>query len=143
MDSYLIQHNTVQGTNGSQSWNTVFFNQAQCPMLVGQPTNVWILDNVLSRQPVGDCGYPGQRALDSYMPLPVPDSARFIGNVMFVPSVDRVATWPAHNDATTVPLVFADPATGNYELVLPYWMDTYDRALAGVDMSALDQAMNR
>ena len=142
MDNYLIQHNTIQGMNGSQSWNTVFFNQAQCPSLLDQPTNVWILDNVLSRQVTGDCKYLGQRAMDSYMPLPAPDGGRFIGNVMFVPSTDQLASWPAHNDATTVPLVFADPLNGNYELVSPYWVDTYDGTLSGVDMNALNQAMN-
>ena len=62
---------------------------------------------------------PGQVAIDDHMPLPAPDSARFIGNVMFVPSGDTMGTWPAHNDATAVPLIFADPTNGNYDLVSP------------------------
>jgi len=61
------------------------------------------------------------------MPLLAPDSDRFIGNVMFVPPGDQLATWPAHNDATPVPLVFANPVNGNYELVSPYWTDTMGR----------------
>ena len=40
------------------------------------------------------------------------------------------------------PLVFADPTNGNYELVYPYWTDTYYGNLSGVDMNALNQAMN-
>lgn len=143
MRDMLFQHNTVEGINGSQSWRSFYFNQGSCPLMVDQPTNIWILDSVLSRQTSGDCGLQGQRALDSYIPLPGPDSARYIGNVMFVPVGDTVATWPAQNDATTTPLIFADPSHGNYELVSPYWTNTYDGKLSGVDMNKLNQAMNQ
>ena len=129
--------------NRSQAWEAIYFNQGRCPTMVDQPTNIWILDNVLNRQTTGDCAVRGQQALDAYMPLPAPDSSRYIGNVMFVPTGDAVATWPAHNDATTTPLVFADPTNGNYELVSPYWTDTSDGKLSGVDMNALNQALSQ
>ena len=141
-DSLLIQHNTVQGVNGSLPTYSFFFGAnlqtlAQYP----PPTNVWILDNVVSRQPTGNSGYLGQKALDTYMPLPAPDDLRFIGNVMFIPAGDRVATWPLHDYATTIPFTFGDASNGNYQLVIPYWTDTSDGKLAGVDTNALTAAM--
>jgi hypothetical protein len=130
----LIQHNTVQGINGSQSWASLYFSNAVAP---DHPTNVWILDNALGRQPTGDGGFQGQAALDKYVPLPSPDSLRFAGNAMFAPSGDRVATWPPHNYATTVSFIFSDVSRGNYQLVTPAWTDTSDGKIAGVDMSAI------
>lgn len=111
MQDYLMQHNTVIGMNGSQPWVSFFFNQGKCSTLYDQPTNIWILDNVLSKQPSGDCGYQGQNALDKYIPLPGPDGFRFSGNVMYVPGGDRGQTWPVHN----------------------YWTDTSDGNLARVE----------
>ena len=143
MRDMLFQHNTVQGIDGSQSWASFYFNQGRCPIMVDQPTNIWILDNVLSRQSSGDCARQGQQALDSYIPQPTPDSSRYIGNVMFVPTGDNLASWPPHNYATTVPFIFADPSQGDYELVSPYWTDTSDGTLSGVDMNALNQAMSQ
>lgn len=137
MDGLLIQHNTVQGINGTQSWGSFYFGASNCPSNGDQPTNVWILDNALSRQPTGDCGYQGQRALDSYIPLPAPDSSRFAGNVMFVPPGDRLNSWPLHDYATTVPFTFVNVSTGNYQLVTPNWTDTSDGQIAGVNMSLL------
>ena len=140
MDAMLIQHNTVQGIGSTQSWASIYFNNATAR---DHPTNVWILDNALSRQPTGDEFYQGQKALDTYMPLPAPDSVRFAGNVMFVPSGDNLATWPLYNYATTVPFTFVDPSSGNYQLVTPAWTDTSNAGkIAGVDMGALNVAMN-
>jgi hypothetical protein len=51
---------------------------------------------------------------------------------MYVPSGDKVQTWPAHNYATTVPFVVANPASFNYQLTSPYWTDTSDGHVAGV-----------
>jgi len=62
---------------------------------------------------------------------------------MFVPTGDNLASWPPHNYATTVPFIFADPSQGDYELVSPYWTDTSDGTLSGVDMNALNQAMSQ
>jgi hypothetical protein len=134
MDGMLIQHNTVQGINGSQSWASLYFSNAVAP---DHPTNVWILDNALDRQPTGDGGFQGQAALDKYVPLPSPDSLRFAGNAMFAPLGDRVVTWPPHNYATTVSFIFSDVSRGNYQLVTPAWTDTSDGKIAGVDMSAI------
>lgn len=139
LSSVLIQHDTVQGINGTQSWSSIYFNSLTCTS-VNSPRNVYIWDNALSRQPTGDCAFQGQRALDTYMPSPAPDSSRFSGNVMFVPSDDNVATWPLHNYATAVPFTFANISTGNYQLVSPNWTDTSDGQVSGVDMTALDEA---
>jgi hypothetical protein len=134
MDGMLIQHNTIVGINNSQPWASFYFNDAVTP---DHPTNLWILDNVMSHQPSGDGGRQGQNALDTYMPLPGPDGARFVGNVMFVPPADKVATWPLHNYATTVPVTFAAMSTGNYQLVSPTWTDTSDGYISGVNTNAL------
>jgi hypothetical protein len=134
MDSWLIQHNTVQGINGTQSWASIYFNNASSP---GLPTNLWILDNALSRQTTGDGGYLGQAAIDTYMPLPGPDGPRYAGNVMFVPSSDRLAAWPLHDYATTIPFTFVDQSNGNYQLVTPNWLDTSDGQISGIDETAL------
>jgi hypothetical protein len=61
---------------------------------------------------------------------------------MFVPSGDRVASWPAHNDATTVPFTYVDPGNGDYQLLTPDWTDTTDGKISGIDWSELQQAMN-
>jgi hypothetical protein len=80
MRDYLIQDNTVAGMNNSKPFASIYFNQGKCPNLVDQPVNLWIINNVLPSPPTGDCGYTGQKALDSYMPLPAPSNARYTGN---------------------------------------------------------------
>ncbi|MFZ1135545.1 MAG: hypothetical protein WAN69_11380, partial [Candidatus Korobacteraceae bacterium] len=42
-----------------------------------------------------------------------------------------------HNYATTLPFVFANPASMDYQLTSPYWTNTSDGNLAGVDMTKL------
>ena len=68
------------------------------------------------------------------MPLSAPDTDRFVGIVMYVPASDRVQTWPVHNYAATIPFTRMDKTQGDYGLATPYWMDTSDGKLAGVDM---------
>ncbi len=62
--SLLIQHNTVQGINGSLPSYSFFFGaNLQTLGNYPPPTNVWILDNVVTHQPTGNGGYLGQKAL--------------------------------------------------------------------------------
>jgi hypothetical protein len=141
---YVFQHNTALMIDGSQMWNYVFgLNQTGCPDIPGSPTphNVWILDNVIARQPSGDCGYQGTTGLGYYMGNPSPLAPRYLGNVMFVPSGDRVATWPLHNYATMVPVTYVNPSSANYQLLTPYWTDTSDGRLSGINWAALQAAI--
>ena len=103
--------------------------------------NIWVLDNVLCRQPSGDNGYQGTPGLTQYMGSPSsPPNAlaqRFYGNVMFVPSEDRAASFPSRNFSTSKAFQFVDPAAGNYELLQPKWTETSDGTSAGIDFATL------
>jgi len=77
---YLIYSNTVVSMDNSAPWSTIYFNQGKCPLVDDQPVNMWIVDNVFAQGITGDCGYTGQKALDSYMPLPSPPNDRYLGN---------------------------------------------------------------
>jgi hypothetical protein len=71
----------------------------------------------------------------------VPIDTRYRGNVMYVPTGDRVQTFPVHNYASTVPFTYVAPQSGNYQLTTPYWTDTSDGKLAGIDYSSLSRAL--
>jgi hypothetical protein len=128
---FIFQHNTAIMSDGSKCWAGVYFNVANgqtWPLAQSGTTNVWILDNAICRQTSGDWGGQGTTGLNSYMSAPAPMAPRYFGNVMFVPSGDRVQTWPAANDATATPLVFAP----NYQLTTPLWTQTTDGKPAGI-----------
>ena len=81
--------------------------------------------------------------LNWFMNDPAPLAPRYYGNVMFVPSGDRVQTWPGtSNDATTTPFTYVDPGSGDYQLLTPNWMNTTDGKISGIDWSELQQAMS-
>ena len=42
---------------------------------------------------------------------------RFYGNVMYVPSNNRIYSFPANNYATTVPFTYVNPSIGDYQLL--------------------------
>jgi hypothetical protein len=143
LTDYVFQHNTALMIDGSEIWNYVFsLNGSGCTPTGSPSHNIWVLDNAIARQPTGDCLYQGTTGLGYYMSDPSPLVPRYLGNVMFVPSGDRVASWPAHNDATTVPFTYVDPGNGDYQLLTPDWTDTTDGKISGIDWSELQQAMN-
>ncbi len=145
LTDYVFQHNTALMSDGSAMPGYVFelSQQYGCSSTQPSPThNIWILDNVLTRQPTGDCGSQGTPGLNLYMGDPSPVAPRYLGNVMFVPSGDRVQSWPAENDATTVPFVYVDPGSGNYQLLSPNWTQTSDGQESGISWTILQQAMN-
>ena len=53
--------------------------------------------------------------------------------MLYVPTGNKVQQFPPHDYATTVPFTYTAPQTGNYGLARPYWTDTSDGKLAGVD----------
>jgi hypothetical protein len=130
----VFQHNTGVSASSTQCWNSVYFGTGSAkPPFTNLTQNVWVLDNALCRQPTGDWGYQGMTGLNQYMGTPGPVDGRFRGNAMYVPSGDRVQTFPVHNYATTVKFSYISPITGNYHLSIPYWTDTSDGWLAGID----------
>jgi len=138
----VVQHNSVVSNPNGPCWNAVYFGAPQAwklPFPYPPTNNVWILDNVLCRQPTGDWGLHGTSGLTQYMGTPgTPPydlTQRFYGNVMYVPVGDKVQAFPPHNYATTVPMVYANQSTADYQLVSPYWTDTSDGQLAGVNFT--------
>ncbi len=142
---FIFQHNTVLMGDYSNLWNSAYFELPSdgggCVPKVSPTHNVWILDNAMTRQPSGDCGYQGIDGLNVYMKDPQPVSPRFYGNVMFVPSGDRLQSFPVHNYSTMVPFTYVDPLQGDYQLATPAWTDTTDGKVAGIDWAMLRTAM--
>jgi sugar lactone lactonase YvrE len=140
MTDFIFQHNTVLMADQSTCLNSIYFNVQGgllWPLLSSDTHNVWVLDNALCRQTTGDWGGQGTAGLNSYMSDPSPLAPRYFGNAMFVPSGNGIATWPANNFATAVAFVYNDPAIGDYRLESPYWTDTTDGKVAGIDWASL------
>jgi hypothetical protein len=143
LTDFIFQHNTVLMIDGSVLRDFAFNLQGGgiCNPPVSTTHNIWMLDNVIARQPIGTCGWRGTTGLGYYMGDPSPLAPRYLGNVMFVPSGDRVATWPVHNYATMVPVTYVNPGGANYQLLTPYWTDTSDGRLSGIDWATLQAAI--
>jgi hypothetical protein len=140
----VVQHNTIVPSASGQCWSSVYFGVARMkPPLTNLTSNIWILDNVLCRQPSGDFGLQGTTGLTQYMGSPgTPPNdltQRFIGNVMHVPAGDREQPFPPHNLSTTKAFVHVDPAKGNFELLPSKWNQTSDGKRAGIDFAKLPQ----
>ena len=134
----VFQHNTGIASSSAPCWASVFFSGNQPrPPFTHLTNNIWILDNVLCRQPTGDWQQQGISGLTQYMGIPAPLDERFVGNVMYVPSDNSPQSFPRHNMSTTKALQFVDPAKGNYELLQPKWIETSDGKLAGINAAAL------
>jgi len=139
----VFQHNTLIAYPGTRCGASIYFESNQSwswPPPQSYTHNVWILDNALCAQPTGDWGQLGTSALNYYMGDPAPLAPRFYGNAMYVPSSQGVATWPLHNYASTVPFTYVVPSMGDYQLLTPYWTDTTDGQLAGINWSSLQAA---
>lgn len=136
----IFQHNTGISSSSAPCWASVYFSGNQPrPPFTHLTENIWILDNVLCRQPTGDWQQQGISGLNQYMGIPAPVNERFLGNVMYVPSDNSPQPFPPHNLSTTKALQFVDPAKGNYQLLQPKWTETSDGKPAGVDAAALPQ----
>jgi hypothetical protein len=141
MQDVVFQHNTMIPAASTPCWTTVYFAVAsgQKPPFNNLTNNIWILDNVLCRQPSGDWGLQGTSGLTQYMGDPSTPpydlTQRFYGNVMYVPSGDKVQSFPPANYATMVPFTYVDPSSYNYQLLTPYWTNTSDGQLAGINNS--------
>ncbi len=135
----VFQHNTTIPAAGHPCWDPIFFSDA--PIQNPDSMNLWFLDNVLCRQPFGDNGWQGTSGLTNYMGMPNASPydlpARYYGNVMYVPSGDRLYTFPPANYATTVAFTYVNPGAGNYQLLTPNWTDTSDGNIAGVQNAKL------
>jgi len=136
----VFQHNTILAPPGASACYFAVYFDAGGKGLPAPPNsltqNVWILDNVLCRQTTGPGG-SGMVGLNYYMSNPAPFAPRYLGNVMYVPTGERVQPWPVHNYATTLPPTFVNPGQGNYQLSVPNWTDTSDGRIAGINNSTL------
>ena len=140
----LIQHNTVVPSTGRSCTASIYFSvegNQRWPLAESATRNMWIMDNVLCRPPTGDYGGQGIAGLEHYMGDTPPIDKRFAGNVIFVPKDAQPASFPGSNKQVSTDIRFADPATGNYELVLPKWNKTTDELPPGVEMKVLSEAI--
>jgi hypothetical protein len=141
----VFQHNTMVAAASTPCYQSVYFTTANMVRPIAHvTTNVWILDNVLCRQPTGQWGYVGTSGMTQYMgdpsTTPYDLTQRFYGNVMYAPPGEKVQPFPPHNYAATIPFTYVNPATGNYQLLAPYWTDTSDGNIAGVQNANLPAA---
>ncbi len=139
----LFQHNTVVPATGTSCFESVYFRVdggKRWPLAESGTRNVWITDNVLCRPPTGDYGGQGIAGLENYMGDPPPVEKRFAGNIIFMPSDGQPASFPGSNRITSG-MRFANPAGGDYDLVLPKWTKTTDGKQPGVDAKALNAAI--
>jgi hypothetical protein len=139
----VFQHNTLIPYPGTSCDGSIYFESDQSwpwPPPQSYTHNVWLLDNVFCTQPTGDWGGLGAAALNYYMGDPAPLAPRFYGNVMYVPSSQKLGAWPLHNYATMVPFTYDAPTIGNYQLLTPYWTDTTDGQVSGISWSILQAA---
>lgn len=137
-----FQHNTVLTIGGSPCYGSFYFNALQTwkwPPPQSYTQNVWILDNVLCRQPSGDNAAQGTAGLVYYMGDLPPLDQRFMGNVMYVTAGDTLHSFP-HKNTLVTKISYASPATGDYQLTSPKWTQTSDGKTAGVDMAVLQTA---
>jgi hypothetical protein len=130
----VFQHNTAIPSASGACWNSIYFGAASLkPPFTNLTYNIWILDNDECRQPTGDWGLQGTSGLTQYMGSPAPLDNRYRGNVMYVPTGDKTQTFPVHNYASPVPFFYVAPNAGDYHLATPYWTDTTDGKLAGIN----------
>ena len=141
IQNVVFQHNTIISAASMPCAMGIYFGWSNSSRPHVTKSNVWILDNVLCRQPSGDSGYYGTAGLTTYMGYPSTPpydlAQRFYGNVMYVPPGDTVRTFPTHNLSTTKAFRYVDPDKRNYDLLQPKWNETSDGKLAGVDSSTL------
>jgi hypothetical protein len=137
----VFQHNTMVSAANTPCWNSLFFSAGgQKPPISNLTNNIWILDNVLCRQPTGDWGQQGINGLTQYMGAAGEGQGldkRFSGNVIFLNGDDRPEKFPPHNLVSSKSPRWMDAAKGNYDLAEPKWTETTDGKPVGVDSSAL------
>ncbi len=146
---YIFQHNTVLNADGTPvQYGSVLYSLPQVswgctpPQGFSSTHDVWVIDNVVTQQPNGDCGLVttlGVAGLGDYMGDPAPLSPRFFGNVILA-STGRPNTYPPNNDVVTSPLTWVNQGAGDFQLLTPQWTDTTDGKLAGISWLALQAA---
>jgi len=140
----VLQHNTVVPSSSTSCWQSIYFSIPRAwklPFPRSVTDNIWILDNLLCKQPTGDWGAQGKSGLMEYMGAPSTPAfdlaQRFSGNVMYVPQGEQVQSFPPHNLSTRKSFRYIDPAHGNFELLEPRWTETTDGKPAGIDFAKL------
>jgi hypothetical protein len=84
------------------------------PTISNLTNNIWILDNVLCRQPTWDWGLQGTSGCSSIwsglMGNRMTLTSALRGNALVVTSGDVGQSFPPHNQSTSKPLRFVNPA---------------------------------
>ena len=138
----VFQHNTAVSAASTPCWNSIYFssNGQSPPFPVAISNNIWILDNALCDQPIGDWGYQGMN-LTFYMgnPSTSPNdfAHRFYGNVMWVQPGVKAFTYPTSNLTPTAAFTYVNPSAFDYQLSTPYWTTTSDGQESGVNNNNL------
>jgi hypothetical protein len=128
----VFQHNTAVSAASTPCSASIYFGTGlQSPPFNNLTYNIWLLDNSECRQPTGDWGLQGTSGLTQYMGSPGPVDKRYVGNVMYVPSIDKVQTFPPRNYSSTLKFTYVAPPT-NYRLATPYWTNTTDGRVSGI-----------
>jgi hypothetical protein len=140
LQDIVLQHNTMVSSSSTPCWSSIYFSAGGSQPVPSHVTNdVWILDNVLCRQPNGDHGLRGTEGLNMYMGDPPPVDRRFKGNVMFAATSDLKYSYPPTN-TLQARVSYVDPSADNYQLASPTWIQTTDGTIAGVNESRLSAA---
>jgi len=143
LSDVVLQHNTiVPPPNLGYCKASIYIDvcgTAPFTNVYARTKNVWIQDNVLCRQINGEAGWIGMfpYVLTDYLGDPAPVDPRLMGNVFYAPTRDTVYSIPPHNLTSTLPFTYVNPSAGNYQLSSPYWTDTSDGKISGVNSSTL------
>ena len=74
----VFQHNTAIPSVSSPCWGSIYFSVGSKKLPISNLTNnIWVLDNVLCRQPTGDFGQQGTTGLTQYMGSPAALDVRY------------------------------------------------------------------
>jgi hypothetical protein len=128
MSDLVFQHNSIISFDNQACYWSMYFNYANSkvwPPPAPLTHNIWVLDNVLCKQPSG-YGLNGTAGLAYYMSDPEPMGPRFWGNVMYA-QPGNAQSFPPRNLVTTTPFTF----DSNYQLLTPAWRESTDKQHAG------------
>lgn len=135
----VLQHNTVVPHPSKPCWQSIYCSVPggwKRPFPRSGTDKVWILDNVLCKQPTGGRGVPGKPGLMEYMGAPGTQrfdlSQRFGGNIMYVPPGDQTQSFHLITCQQAKRFVMLTPPMET-QLLEPRSTETTDGKPPGVD----------
>ena len=141
----VFQHNTAIAAASTPCWDSIYFDaqpntqaspeqyQQQC-LDSGQRTLQRAHGRLGTTRNIGPDGVHGR----SQHAAVRPDAALLRQRDVCSALATRCSLFPPHNYATTVPFTYVNPLTrSTYQLLTPYWTDTSDGNIAGVQNANL------